>query len=108
VVDLSGCRAWVAEAGHAATLAGLLVLGVVGTGLAYVAWFWLLDRVSLSRLGAALFLVPVVGIVTAIATGDRPSPAALAGIAGLLLGIAIVSIDGLPAPSAEEPAGHGA
>lgn len=86
-----------------AMLAGLLVLGVLGTGLAYVAWFWLLDRVSMVRLGAALFLVPVTGIVAAIVTGERPGAVELAGIAAVLVGIGIVSVGGPSAPSAEEP-----
>ncbi len=97
---------WGAVGWSPAMLAGLLVLGVLGTGLAYVAWFWLLDRVSLVRLGAALFLVPVVGMVAAIVTGDRPAPVALAGIAGVLVGIGIVSVGGASAPSAEEAAGQ--
>lgn len=32
-----------------AMLPGLLFLGVLGTGLAYVAWFWLLDRTGRAR-----------------------------------------------------------
>jgi probable blue pigment (indigoidine) exporter len=94
---------WGAVSWSPAMLPGLLVLGVLGTGLAYVAWFWLFDRVSLVRLGAALFLVPVVGMVAAIVTGDRPAPVALAGIAGVLVGIGIVSVGGASAPSGEEP-----
>lgn len=55
-----------------AMLPGLLVLGVLGTGFAYVTWFWLLDRISLVRLGTALFLVPVTGIVAAARLRHRP------------------------------------
>lgn len=95
---------WGAVSWSPAMLPGLLVLGVLGTGLAYVAWFWLLNRVSLVRLGSALFLVPVVGIVAAIVTGERPAPVALAGIAAVLVGLAIVLIGGPSVPSAEEPA----
>jgi probable blue pigment (indigoidine) exporter len=82
-----------------ATLTGLLVLGVLGTGLAYVAWFWLLARVSLARLGAALFLVPVTGVVAAILIGDRPAPVELVGIAVVLVGIGIASVASPPRPS---------
>lgn len=89
---------WDAVTWSPATLAGLVVVGVLGTGLAYVAWFWLLDRVSLVRLGAALFLVPVVGIVAGIVTGDRPAPVAVIGIAGVLLGLGIVSLGGVSKP----------
>ena len=90
---------WGAANWPPATLVGLLILGVVGTGVAYVVWFWLLDRVSLVRLGTALFLVPVVGVVAGIVTGDRPGPAALAGIAAVLAGIGIVLLGGSSQPS---------
>lgn len=85
---------WGALSWSPAELIGLLILGVLGTGLAYVAWFWLLDRVSFVRLGAALFLVPVTGVVAAVLTGDRPAPVALAGIAAMLVGIGIISLGG--------------
>lgn len=73
------------------SLVGLVVLGVLGTGVAYVVWFWLLKRMSLAGLGSALFLVPVVGVVGGILAGDRPTPAEVAGIVGLLAGIGLVS-----------------
>ena len=66
---------WSAVPGPRPLLPSLVVLGVLGTGLAYVAWFWLLGRLSLVVLGSALFLVPVTGVAVAIAVGDRPSPA---------------------------------
>ena len=90
---------WGAFIWSPATLAGLLFLGVLGTGIAYVAWFWLLDRVPLVRLGAALFLIPVTGFVAAIVTGDRPAPVALAGIAVVLVGIGIVSFGSRSEPT---------
>ena len=80
-----------------ATLAGLLVLGVIGTGFAYLAWFWLLDRVSFVRLGAALFLVPVVGVTAGIISGDRPGQAELVGIVVLIVGIGMISLGGASA-----------
>ena len=89
---------WGALSWSGATIAGLLVLGVLGTGVAYVLWFWLLGRTSLVRLGAALFLVPVVGVVSGIAVGDRPAAAELVGIVVLLLGIGIVSVGGAVTP----------
>jgi drug/metabolite transporter (DMT)-like permease len=94
---------WRAVSWSPTILAGLLVLGVLGTGLAYVAWFWLLGHVSLVRLGAALFLVPVTGVVAAIVTGDRPGPVDLAGMAALLVGLAIVTFGGASS-GPEEPA----
>ena len=80
-------------------LIGLLILGVLGTGIAYVAWFWLLGRTSFVNLGTALFLVPVVGVVAGIVTGDRPAPVELGGIVAVLVGMAIVSVRGTSTPS---------
>ena len=82
---------WAAVTVSAAVVVGLLSLGVLGTGVAYVAWFWLLNRTSLARLGAALFLIPVVGVVAGILTGDRPALPELLGMTALLLGIVLVS-----------------
>lgn len=82
---------WAAVRWSQATLFGLLVLGVLGTGVAYVVWFWLLAKVPLARLGAALLLVPVVGAAAGLLTGDRPQPIELAGIGAVLAGIGLVS-----------------
>ena len=92
---------WGAVSWSSGMLVGLLVLGVLGTGIAYVIWFWLLGRTSFANLGTALFLVPVVGVVAGIVTGDRPAPVELAGIAAVLVGIAIVSVRGASTPSSE-------
>lgn len=94
---------WESVSWSPALVAGLLGLGVIGTGFAYVAWFWLLGHISFVRLGAALFLVPVVGVTAGIVTGDRPGQAELVGIAALLAGIGIASLDGATAPSVERP-----
>lgn len=82
-----------------ATIMSLLILGVFGTGLAYVAWFWLLGHTSLVRLGTALFLIPVVGVIAGILTGDHPAPFEVAGIAALLAGIGLTSSRRSSAPA---------
>lgn len=92
---------WAGLSWSAAAVVGLLVLGVLGTGVAYVVWFWLLGRTSLLQLGTALFLVPVVGVVAGILTGDRPAPVELAGIVAVLLGIGVVSLRGSSSPAFE-------
>ncbi|MHB8960517.1 MAG: DMT family transporter [Candidatus Limnocylindrales bacterium] len=93
LVSVSGLvEPWVGLTWSSASVASLLVLGVAGTGLAYAVWFWLLGRASLLQLGTALFLVPVVGVVAGILTGDRPSPADLAGIAAVLAGMGVISL----------------
>lgn len=76
-----------------AALPALLVLGVVGTGMAYLVWFWLVGRLSLLALGAALFLVPVAGAAFGIAAGDRPTLIDMTGIGLALAGIGVVALD---------------
>ena len=83
---------WAAVSWSAAVVFGLLGLGILGTGIAYVAWFWLLNRTRLAQLGAALFLVPMVGVASGVLVGDRPAPLELVGIAALLVGIGLVSV----------------
>jgi probable blue pigment (indigoidine) exporter len=89
---------WTDLAWPVGTLISLLVLGVLGTGVAYVAWFWLISRVSLVSLSTALFLVPAVGVVASIASGERPAPLELAGMAALFVGIATVALGGFRPP----------
>jgi O-acetylserine/cysteine efflux transporter len=99
LVALSGLLEPWSEVRWPAVGPSLLVLGVLGTGLAYLGWFWLLGRLSLVRLGAALFLVPVVGVAVAVALGDRPSPVELAGMTLAMAGVGLVAID----PAARTP-----
>jgi len=81
---------WGAVRWSPALLSGLVVLGVLGTGVAYVVWFWLLTRLSLVSLGTSLYLIPVTGVAAAILAGDRPAPIELVGIAVVLAGIGLV------------------
>jgi drug/metabolite transporter (DMT)-like permease len=99
LVAVSGLLEPWSEVRWPAVVPSLLVLGVLGTGLAYLGWFWLLGRLSLVRLGAALFLVPVIGVAVAVAAGDRPSPVELAGMTLALAGVGLVAID----PAARTP-----
>ena len=92
---------WAGLSWSPASLVGLLVLGVLGTGVAYVVWFWLLGRTSLVQLGTALFLIPVVGVVAGIVTGDRPAPVELAGIVAVLAGIGVVALRRPSVPALE-------
>ena len=63
-------------------------LGVLGTTLAYIVWFWLLGRTRAATLSAYVFLVPVVALsASAIVFGERLVPVQLAGVALVLLSI---------------------
>jgi drug/metabolite transporter (DMT)-like permease len=44
----------------------ILWLGVLGTGVAYAIWFWLLSETKAATLAAYTFLVPVVALVASV------------------------------------------
>ena len=91
LVGVSGLfEPWATVTWSPAVVLGLLMLGVLGTGVAYVAWFRLLNQTSLARLGAALFLIPVVGVAAGLLVGERPALPELLGIIALLVGIVLV------------------
>ncbi len=43
----------------------VVFLGVIGTGLTTIIWFWLLQKYEASRLSLYLFLIPVFGLLIA-------------------------------------------
>lgn len=73
----------------------LLVLSLFGTATAFVLWFALLSRASLTELNVYTFLTPVFGMLIGyIYFDERLSAVEIVGIAVCLLGIAIVSQTG--------------
>ena len=60
-------------------------------------WLWFLGRTSSANLGTSLFLVPAVGVVAGIITGDRPASVELVWMATALVGIAIIGLRGVSA-----------
>ncbi|MEX0700452.1 MAG: DMT family transporter [Acidimicrobiia bacterium] len=84
VEDLSATR-W-----SAGLVASLIVLGIAGTGLAYAVWFALLKHLSLVVLGAALLLVPVVGVAGGLVMGERLTLASSIGALVVLMGMGLV------------------
>lgn len=70
----------------------LIVLSAIGTSAAFVLWFALLQRASLSQLNVFTFLTPIFGLVMGVAFfAERIHGVELAGIGLSLLGIYGVS-----------------
>jgi drug/metabolite transporter (DMT)-like permease len=70
--------------------ASLLVLGIVGTGLAYVLYYALLAGAGASRSILITYLVPALALVYGAVFLDEPvTTAALAGLALVLGGVAL-------------------
>ena len=70
----------------------LLALGLGGTALPLLLWFWLLRRAELTRLNTFSFLTPIFAlIISAILFGERLQLIQAAGIALSLYGVWRVS-----------------
>ncbi len=66
----------------------VLALGIVGTGLAFLIFFTLIQRVGATNASMVTYLVPVVGLVSgAVVRGERFGPNVLVGAAILVLGV---------------------
>jgi drug/metabolite transporter (DMT)-like permease len=70
----------------------MVVLGVFGTGLAYIASSTLLGRVGSTRGPVQIYFIPVVALVLGVVFRDEAvTLAALAGIALILVGAWLTS-----------------
>ncbi len=73
--------------------ASLLFQTVVVAFASYLLWFWLLRQYLASRLGVFSFLTPLFGVGFGVALlGERLETNFLVGAAGVLAGIALVSL----------------
>jgi drug/metabolite transporter (DMT)-like permease len=109
-------RPWT-EAWPPSSILAVLWLGIIGSGLAYLANFRLLYRLGAGRTSLVAYLLPVVGIVAGgLVFGETVGPRVLAGTALVIGGVAIVNsrfgsrtLLGRAAPSGDRaPAGAGA
>jgi len=72
-------------------IAALFVHIVLGTAMAYWLWFIMSERVSATVSSMTTLMVPVVGVLAAMAlVGDRPSVADWCGFALVLAGAALI------------------
>ena len=66
----------------------LLFLALVGTSLAFAAWYWLVQYEEVGRLTMFLFLVPVLGLgLAALTFGERVGPVEGVGVGFTIAGI---------------------
>lgn len=67
-------------------------LGVLGTGLAYVIYYQLIQRAKASQLSLVTYLLPVTALVWgALFLNEQISPFAIAGFALIIAGIILVN-----------------
>ncbi|MFT3928518.1 MAG: DMT family transporter [Myxococcales bacterium] len=66
----------------------LLALGLLGTGLAFLIYFVLLERVGATNTSMVTYLVPVVGLTSgALFRGERFGPNVYAGACAMIAGV---------------------
>lgn len=74
------------------SLLAMLVVGVLGTGLAYVMMGTLSGRVGATRAAFVTYAIPVVALVLGVVLRDEVvAPAAVAGVVAVIAGAALAS-----------------
>jgi drug/metabolite transporter (DMT)-like permease len=91
-VSLAVDRPWLTTP-SALSLAALLLLGVLNTGVGYLLMFRLIVRAGAGFSSLNNFLVPLFGVMWgALLLGERPSPRAFAGLLLIFGGLAAVRL----------------
>lgn len=73
----------------------LLTLGMVGTGIAYIVYYWLIANTGSVRASLVAYIIPVVGLILGAAVLDESfTRGALLGSALIIAGVGVAA--GLP------------
>jgi len=86
---------------HWKSLAALIVLGVLGSGLAYLLFFRLLATISPTRTVAVTYVLPIWGLFWGYVAGESIRWTALAGVAVVLSGLILLNLRTQPRKTAE-------
>jgi drug/metabolite transporter (DMT)-like permease len=74
------------------SVGALLYLAVLGSGVTFTVYYWLLARTTATRVALISYLIPVVAVaIGAVAFGEPVRPRLLAGAALVLAGVAAVN-----------------
>jgi drug/metabolite transporter (DMT)-like permease len=77
---------------HWKSVAAVTVLGVLGSGLAYLLFFRLLATISPTRTVAVTYLLPIWGLFWGFIAGEQIHWTALAGVAVVLAGLVLLNL----------------
>jgi drug/metabolite transporter (DMT)-like permease len=86
---------------HWQSIAAVTVLGIFGSGLAYLLFFRLLANISSTRTVAVTYLLPIWGLFWGFIAGEEIRWTALAGVAVVLAGLTLMNLKTEPKPSAK-------
>jgi drug/metabolite transporter (DMT)-like permease len=85
-------RPWATATPDAEAWFSVIWLGILGSGMAYLAYFRLLGRWGATRTSLVAYLLPVIGIVLGFLVLQEPiGPSLLAGTVLVIAGVAIVN-----------------
>ena len=80
---------------HPGGMLAMLYLAVFGSAVAYTAYTWLLKRVRADHVGTFAYVNPAIATLLArMVLGETLSPGQVAGMAIVLLGVALVTMPG--------------
>ncbi|MGO9434523.1 MAG: DMT family transporter [Terracidiphilus sp.] len=77
---------------HWRSLAAVTVLGIFGSGLAYLLFFRLLANISATRTAAVTYLLPIWGLFWGFVAGEQIRWTAFAGVAIVLAGLVLMNL----------------
>ena len=95
---------WGFESGRAFVFSGraiaaILYLGLLSAAFGFVAFAWLIQRNTATRVTALTFLTPVFGVAYSwLLLNEMLTPIQLLGVLGVCLGVYIVNSGGVPRP----------
>lgn len=85
---------------HFKSLAAVSILGVLGSGLAYLLFFRLLATISPTRTVAVTYLLPIWGLFWGFIAGEQIRWTALAGVGVVLAGLVLLNLSSDPQKAA--------
>lgn len=88
---------------HFKSVAAIMTLGVLGSGLAYLLFFRLLATISPTRTVAVTYLLPIWGLFWGFIAGEQIHWTSLAGVAVVLAGLLLMNLRTQPAQAAATP-----
>jgi len=77
---------------HWKSMAAVTVLGLLGSGLAYLVFFRLLRNISPTRTVAVTYLLPIWGLFWGFVAGEEIRWTALAGVVVVLAGLILMNL----------------
>lgn len=83
---------WQLPAPSPASVTALLALGIMGTGLAFIVYYRLMETASPTYVSMVTYVIPVFGVILGVVIlGEQLTWFALAGFALILLGVMAVN-----------------